>query len=79
MLHQPLDLHSDRLVLWRHTRHSPNAVGDLNLDGRFSIADFIILASHFNQLCTWRRGCDYDRSVTIATSSIWRPTSTTMR
>src|SRR5438105_4814580 len=31
----------------------PTKVGDLNLDGSVTIADFIALASHFNQAGTW--------------------------
>jgi hypothetical protein len=51
-------------VFLRSTR-----IGDLNLDGRVSIADFITLAAHFNQSGTamWDEGdLNYDRSVTIA-------------
>ena len=47
----------------RYTR-----IGDLNLDGTVSIADFIDLAAHFNQgNATWQMGdVNYDGSVTIA-------------
>jgi hypothetical protein len=51
-------------VLVRSTR-----IGDLNLDGTVTIADFIDLASHFNTLgtATWQEGdLNYDRNVTIA-------------
>ncbi len=45
-------------------------IGDLNLDGNVSIADFIDLAVHFNQSgpgITWQEGdINYDGSVSIA-------------
>jgi autotransporter-associated beta strand protein len=47
----------------------PTRIGDLNLDGNVSIADFITLASHFGASggATWEEGdLNYDRSVTIA-------------
>jgi len=45
----------------------PTKVGDLNLDGSVTIADFIALASHFNQAGTWEEGdVNYDGLVTIA-------------
>jgi fibronectin-binding autotransporter adhesin len=47
----------------------PTRIGDLNLDGTVTIADFIDLASHFNQIgtATWQEGdLNYDRNVTIA-------------
>src|SRR5204863_5205852 len=45
----------------------PTRIGDLNLDGSVTIADFIALASHFNQSGTWQEGdTNYDGSVTIA-------------
>jgi len=65
----PLDLHSDRLVhLGAHTASdSPNADWGFESGWQVSIADFIILASHFNQLSPrGGGGCEYDRSVTIA-------------
>ena len=58
------DEHGDFVVLIRPTR-----VGDLNLDGTVSIADFITLASHFGASggATWEEGdLNYDKSVTIA-------------
>ena len=50
-------------VLIRYTR-----IGDLNLDGTVSIADFIDLAAHFNQSnATWQMGdVNYDGVVTIS-------------
>jgi hypothetical protein len=49
-------------VLIRYTR-----IGDLNLDGTVSIADFIDLAAHFNQSnATWQMGdVNYDGTVSI--------------
>jgi hypothetical protein len=45
----------------------PTRIGDLNLDGTVSIADFIDLASHFNQSGTWQEGdVNYDGNITIA-------------
>jgi hypothetical protein len=43
-------------------------IGDVNLDQQVSIADFIVLASHFNQTpATWGDGdLNYDGAVTIA-------------
>jgi hypothetical protein len=58
------DLHGDSNLLIRPTR-----VGDLNLDGIVTIADFIDLAAHFNLLATatWQEGdLNADGSVTIA-------------
>jgi hypothetical protein len=51
-------------VLIRYTR-----IGDLNLDGTVTIADFIDLASNFNRIggATWQMGdVNYDGSVTIS-------------
>ncbi|HEV8605597.1 MAG TPA: NF038122 family metalloprotease [Tepidisphaeraceae bacterium] len=45
------DAHGDMSLLIRPTR-----IGDLNLDGQVSIADFIDLASHFNGPGTWQEG-----------------------
>src|SRR5882672_9373188 len=48
----------------------PTRIGDLNLDGSVTIADFIDLASHFNASgpnVTWQEGdLNYDNAVTIA-------------
>ena len=48
----------------------PTRIGDLNLDGTVTIADFIGLASHFNNAgpnVTWQEGdINYDGAVTIA-------------
>jgi formylglycine-generating enzyme required for sulfatase activity len=45
----------------------PTAIGDSNLDGVVSIADFITLASHFNQPGTWEDGdMNGDGMITIA-------------
>lgn len=56
------DAHGDSAVTVRATR-----LGDLNLDGSTTIADFIALASHFNQPGLWQDGdINYDGSVTIA-------------
>jgi autotransporter-associated beta strand protein len=42
-------------------------IGDLNLDSRVTIADFIDLAAHFNGPGTWQDGdINYDGMVTIA-------------
>jgi len=52
----------DDAVVIRSTK-----LGDLNLDGSVTIADFIALASHFNQAGTWQEGdINYDGAVTIA-------------
>jgi hypothetical protein len=58
-----LDAHGDAHLLIRPTR-----IGDLNLDGAVTIADFIGLASHFGDVeATWEDGdINYDRQVTIA-------------
>jgi hypothetical protein len=59
-----IDAHGDGHVLIRPTR-----IGDLNLDGNVTIADFIDLAAHFNAAgpMTWQEGdLNYDGSVTIA-------------
>jgi uncharacterized protein YkwD len=58
-----LDAHGDSHLLIRPTR-----IGDLNLDGTVTIADFIDLASHFNASgVTWQEGdLNLDGSVTIA-------------
>jgi autotransporter-associated beta strand protein len=51
-------------TLLRYTR-----IGDLNLDGAVSIADFLALASNFNATtgATWQKGdVNYDGSITIA-------------
>jgi hypothetical protein len=49
-------------ILIRQTR-----VGDLNLDGNVTIADFIDLASHFNGTGTWQEGdMNGDGAITIA-------------
>src|SRR3954471_15349739 len=43
------------------------AVGDLNLDGRVTISDFIDLAAHFGQPGTWQEGdLNYDGQITIS-------------
>jgi len=59
------DAHGDSYLLIRPTR-----IGDLNLDGTVSIADFIELAAHFNQSgadITWQEGdVNYDNTVSIA-------------
>src|SRR5207253_9099077 len=58
------DAHGDAYVLIRLSR-----IGDLNLDGVVSIADFIDLASHFNGPGTWQEGdLNYDGQVTISDS-----------
>ena len=45
----------------------PTRIGDLNLDGIVSIADFIDLASNFNQPGFWQMGdMNFDGFVTIA-------------
>jgi len=55
------DAHGDKTLLIRPTR-----IGDLNLDGIVSIADFIELASHFNSPGTWQEGdLNGDHLVTI--------------
>jgi hypothetical protein len=51
-------------VLIRYTR-----IGDLNLDGTVSIADFLALASNFNATtgATWQKGdVNYDGAISIA-------------
>jgi hypothetical protein len=51
-----------------HVLIRPTRIGDLNLDGMVSIADFLKLASNFNiGGTTWQEGdLNYDESVTIA-------------
>ncbi len=58
-----LDLHGDEHFLIRPTR-----IGDLNLDGAVTIADFITLSSNFGRTdAIWGEGdLNYDRAVTIA-------------
>jgi hypothetical protein len=60
---QLLDVHGDPHILIR-----PTKLGDLNLDGQVTIADFITLASNFNGGgVTWQEGdLNYDGFVTIA-------------
>ena len=42
-------------------------MGDVNLDGQVSIADFLTMASHFNSTGTWQEGdLNYDGLITIA-------------
>src|SRR5207245_1320225 len=62
-LAQVIDAHGDAMLLIRPTR-----IGDLNLDGIVSIADFITLASNYNRTgVTWEDGdINYDQKVTIA-------------
>jgi autotransporter-associated beta strand protein len=61
-LAQLLDAHGDPMILIRPTR-----IGDLNLDGTVTIADFLALAGNFNQPGTWQEGdINYDGNVTIA-------------
>jgi len=59
------DLNGSQYVLVRPTR-----IGDLNLDGIVTIADFIDLASHFGSSgpdITWQEGdLNYDNAVTIS-------------
>jgi hypothetical protein len=56
------DAHGDRSLFMRPTR-----IGDLNLDGTVSIADFINLTSNFNGPGTWQEGdVNGDFMVTIA-------------
>jgi hypothetical protein len=56
------DGHGDRSLYIRPTR-----VGDLNLDGTVSIADFIQLASNFGATGTWQEGdLNGDFQVTIS-------------
>jgi uncharacterized protein YkwD len=58
------DAHGDSHLLIRPTR-----IGDLNLDGNVTIADFIDLASNFNVIgtATWQEGdVNADGNVTIA-------------
>jgi hypothetical protein len=57
-----LDVNNVPYILVRPTR-----IGDLNLDGVVSIADFIDLAAHFNQSGLWQEGdINGDGTVTIA-------------
>jgi hypothetical protein len=57
-----VDAHGDGYVLVRATR-----VGDLNLDGTVTIADFLGLAGNFNGFGTWQEGdINHDGQVTIA-------------
>jgi T5SS/PEP-CTERM-associated repeat protein len=53
-----------------HLLIRPTRIGDLNLDGNVTIADFIALASNFNaagEHITWQEGdLNYDHAVTIA-------------
>ncbi|HEV8378220.1 MAG TPA: PQQ-dependent sugar dehydrogenase [Tepidisphaeraceae bacterium] len=60
---QMADAHGDQHLFMR-----PTMIGDLNLDGSVSIADFIELASHFNQTSArWQDGdVNYDNTVSIA-------------
>ncbi len=45
----------------------PTRIGDLNLDGTVTIADFVQLAAHFNQSGLWQEGdINGDGQVTIA-------------
>jgi hypothetical protein len=57
------DTHGDLHLLIRPTR-----IGDLNLDGSVSIADFLILSGNFGRTdAYWGEGdLNYDRAVTIA-------------
>jgi len=56
------DAHGDQAVTVRATK-----LGDLNLDGSVTIADFIDLAAHFNQPGMWQEGdLNYDGTITIA-------------
>jgi len=56
------DAHGEKSLFMRPTR-----LGDLNLDGTVSIADFLDLASHFNGPGTWQEGdLNGDFAVTIA-------------
>ena len=56
------DAHGDPYILVRATR-----VGDLNMDGTVSIADFIDLASNFNAEGDWQKGdLNGDGTVSIA-------------
>jgi fibronectin-binding autotransporter adhesin len=57
------DVHGQEMILIRAT-----VVGDSNLDGNVSIADFIDLASHFGETgVTWQEGdMNYDGQVTIS-------------
>jgi hypothetical protein len=57
-----IDIHDDPYLLIRPTR-----IGDLNLDGTVTIADFLALASHFGSPGTWQDGdINYDGTVSIA-------------
>jgi hypothetical protein len=57
-----IDPHGDPFILIRPTR-----IGDLNLDGQVTIADFIDLAARFNSTGTWQEGdLNYDGQITIA-------------
>jgi probable HAF family extracellular repeat protein len=61
-LGQFTDTAGDSYLLIRITR-----MGDVNLDGQVSIADFLALASHFNSTGTWQEGdLNYDGMITIA-------------
>jgi hypothetical protein len=56
-------------LLGDHVTIRPVRVGDLNLDGRVTVADFIDLASNFNTIgtATWQEGdLNYDRNVTLS-------------
>jgi hypothetical protein len=56
------DLHNDQHLLIR-----PAAIGDVNLDGSVSIADFITLASNFGATGAWGEGdLNYDGTISIA-------------
>jgi hypothetical protein len=60
---QMADAHGDQHLFMR-----PTVIGDLNLDGSVSIADFIELAAHFNQTSArWQDGdVNYDNTVSVA-------------
>jgi hypothetical protein len=56
------DAHGQEMIKIRST-----VIGDLNLDGNVSIADFIDLASHFGGTGTWQEGdLNYDGQITIS-------------
>jgi probable HAF family extracellular repeat protein len=60
-LGQFTDASGQAYLLIRLTR-----MGDVNLDGQVSIADFLALASHFNSTGTWQEGdLNYDGLITI--------------